>query len=118
MRYALTYYTFLCRLYHYPKERVNEVRAYLAAQGKSLKDLHRLHYDLFQRGFCGLSKEKCRINLHTFSHMEEVYDTSGEVWRHSAECFEALYAVVRRCYKGGTRNTSKQALENFYLRDV
>ena len=118
MRYAITYYTFLCRLDHYPKARVNKVKAHLAEHGRTLKDLHRLHYDLFQRGFCALPKEKCRINLHTFSHMEEVYNTSGEVWRNSAECFESMYAVVRRCYKSGTRNTSKQALENFFMRDM
>ena len=38
------------------------------------------------------------------------------MWMWSAEAFEAVYSIVRRCYTSGTRNIAKQVLENGYIR--
>ncbi len=117
-RHTLLIYIFLCRLYHYGDWVLDQVESHLEANGKSLKELHRLFYNGYQRGFCGKPAEKVRINTHTFSHLEEIRKKRGPLWRFSTEPFESLYAVMRRCYRPGTVNTSKQAMENFYMRDT
>ena len=57
------------------------------------------------------------INVHMFSHLHEIRKRTGvPLWVTSAEDFESVYAVMRRCYWSGTKNTPKQILENYYLR--
>ncbi len=111
-------FTVLSRAYYYDDESLQKVEDALGAEGLSLKDLHARFYEEFTHGFCVRTKERCTINVHTFSHLDESRKRSGALWRNSAEAFESMYAVMRRCYHGGTPNTSKQAVENFYLRDM
>ncbi len=115
---ALLYFTFLSRLYNYEDETLRKVEEYLGRTGRNLQTIHRLFYDVFQRGFCTKSSGKVTINFHTFMHLDEVQKKTGPLWRNSTESFESMYGVMRRCYKVGTPNTSKQAMENFYLRDM
>ncbi len=117
-RHALLYFSFLARLYFYEDEVLAKVEDYLGRTGRNLQTLHKLFYDTFQRGFCRKNSEKATINFHTFSHMEEVRKKAGPLWRYSTESFESLYSVMRRCYRVGTPNTSKQAMGNFYQRDL
>ena len=117
-RHVLLIYVFLSRLYHYGDWQLDEAETKLEENGLTLKDLHRLFYDGYQRGFCVKAKEKVRINAHTFSHLEEIRKRKGPLGGFSTEPFESLYAVMRRCYRAGTINTSKQAMENFYMRDT
>ncbi len=117
-RHALLYFTFLSRLYNYDDETLAKAEEYLARTGRTLQTIHRLFYDVFQRGFCAKTSGKVTINFHTFSHLDEVRKRTGPLWRNSTESFESMYGVMRRCYKVGTPNTSKQAMENFYLRDM
>lgn len=109
---------FLTRAYNYNDETLAQVESDLEAQGSSLEDLHYRFYMEYQQGFCTKAGEKPFINVHTFSHLEEQRKRTGPLWRFSAEAFESLYAVLRRCYRVGTTNPSKQALENFYMRDM
>ncbi len=117
-RHALLYFSFLTRLYNYEDAVLLKVEEYLARTGRNLQTLHRLFYDTFQRGFCGKTSEKPTINFHTFCHLEDVRKKAGPLWGYSAESFESLYSVMRRCYRVGTPNTSKQAIVNFYQRDL
>ena len=117
-KHALLYFTFLCRLYNYEDTVITEAEQYLGRTGRSLATIHRLFYDVFQRGFCAKTTGKVTINFHTFMHLEEIRKRTGPLWRNSTESFESLYGVMRRCYRVGTPNTSKQAMENFYLRDM
>ncbi len=117
-RHTLLIYIFLARLYHYGDWQLDEAESKLEEKGLTLKDLHRLFYDGYQRGFCVKSADKARINVHTFSHLEQIRKRKGPLGRFSTEPFESLYAVMRRCYRTGTVNTSKQAMENFYMRDT
>ena len=43
-------------------------------------------------------------------------ETGVPLWRTSAEPFEGQYAIVRRCYKSGTRNLPLQVLQNTFTR--
>ncbi len=115
---CILYLVFLTRLYNYGDDVLALVDEALQDQGSSLEDLHSSFYDLYQQGFCTKPAEKPFINVHTFSHLEEQRRRTGPLWRFSAEEFESLYAVMRRCYHAGTTNTSKQAIENFFLRDM
>lgn len=119
-RYALTIYSFLSRAYHYPDTVVDTILDEMKAEDpqRDFHFLHRQFYDVFQRGFCVKTKQHVTINTHTFSHLWDVRQHSGELWQFSAEEFEALYSVLRRCYRVGTPNTCKQAMENFYVRNV
>ena len=121
MSVALLVYCFLVRLYHYPDDEMDKAKQLLFRQtGRTLSDLHSLFYSSFQRGFCKFRQIKAwhpTINIHTFMHLEESRRRTGPLHKTSAEPFEALYAVLRRCYKPGTRNTNKQMFENFYMRD-
>ncbi len=118
MRKAMTVYTFLVRLYNYDDERLQEVEEMLANMDMSLENLHHDFYRYFEAGFCAKVKQKVSINVHTFLHLLESRKRSGPLWKTSAEDFESLYAILRRGYWAGTRNTPKQILENYYLRDL
>ncbi len=109
---------FLTRTYNYGDDTLVKVEEYLEAQGSSLEDLHYRFYMLYQQGFCTKPAEKPFINVHTFSHLAEQRKRTGPLWRFSAEDFESLYSILRRCYRVGTTNTSKQALENYFMRDM
>ena len=110
-------YTFLARLYNYDDERLESVVDLLELQRRhrTLRDLHLLFYRRFEHGFCGGGRE-VTINVHTFLHLAESRRRTGPLHRNSTEAFEANYAVLRRCFQTGTRNTGKQALQNYYLR--
>ncbi len=115
-------YCFLIRTYYYDDDTYERVKFVLRqTYNLSLGDLHSMYYNCFQSGFCSQqSKKKMRptINLHVFHHMQKSRERNGPLAKTSAEPFEALYAVLRRsCYKPGTPNTSKQILENVYLRE-
>lgn len=62
------------------------------------------------------AKHRATINVHVFHHLHLTRKKTGPLYINSAEPFEALYAVVRRCYEPGTRNVPKQAFENSYMR--
>ncbi len=123
MRLALAVYSFLVRAYHYDDNVLECVEnALQETTGMSLKYLHRVFYRAFQKGFCKPAKgrEKAMrptINVHVFQHLLESRKKTGPLHLTSTEPFEALYSVLRRCYRAGTRNTTKQALENFYIRE-
>ncbi len=121
MSLALLVYTFLVRLYHYSDEEMERAKqALFRSTGRTLKDLHSIFYSAFQKGFCKFRPRNAwhpTINVHCFSHLEESRRRSGPLHTTSAEPFESLYAVLRRCYRPGTRNTNKQIFENFYMRD-
>ncbi len=122
MSLAIEIYSFLVRLYHYEDNVLHEAEAELKqSSGISLEDLHDLFYRCFIKGFCKQKTEKQKalrptINLHTFSHLLESRRRSGPVHKTSTEAFESMYGVLRRCYRPGTRNTGKQAFENFYIK--
>lgn len=109
---------FLTRLYNYEDDVLAQAEEELEREGSSLEKLHLAFYEEYQQGFCIKPAEKLFINVHTFSHLEEQRKRTGPLWRFSAEDFESLYGVLRRCYHAGTTNTSKQCLENFYMRDM
>ncbi len=121
MSLSMLVYCFLVRLYHYPDEEMEAAKRVLFRQtGRTLTDLHSLFYSSFQKGFCRFRQVKPwhpTINVHSFMHLEESRRKTGPLHTTSAEPFEALYAVLRRCYKPGTRNTNKQMFENFYMRE-
>ena len=115
-------YCFLIRVYYYDDETYERVKFVLRQNNNvSLGELHAMYYDCFQSGFCSTQpsrKMRPTINLHVFYHMQKSRERNGPLINTSAEPFEALYAVLRRsCYKPGTPNTSKQILENVYLRE-
>ena len=111
-------YTFLVRLYQYQDDRLMDVEAVLGANWGGLEGIHEYFYRQFMEGFCERMKEKATINVHTFMHLLESRRRTGPLWSTSTEPFEALYAVIRRCYQSGTRNVPKQILQNFYSRDL
>jgi hypothetical protein len=114
---GLAIYTFLVRLYQYDDDRLEETERALETAGEwSLESLHREFYKGYEDGFCTKTRENPTINIHTFSHLLESRRRNGPLWQTSAEDFESMYAVMRRCYEAGTRNTPKQILENYYLR--
>ncbi len=121
MSLSMLVYTFLVRLYHLPDEEMNAARQLLfRSTGRTLADLHTIFYSAYQKGFCKFRPVKAlkpSINIHAFSHLEESRKRTGPLHTTSAEPFESLYAVLRRCYKPGTRNTARQLFENFYMRD-
>ncbi len=115
-------YCFLIRTYYYDDTTYERIKfVLLELHGTTLQDLHNQFYNLYQKAFCSKNlKKKMRptINLHVFSHMQKSRERNGPLCETSAEPFEALYAVLRRsCYRAGTPNTSKQIMQNFYLRD-
>lgn len=62
-------------------------------------------------------KRRCTTNVHAFYHLHEVRErTQQPLHEASTEDFESQYAIVRRSFHGGTRNTPKQVLENMYMR--
>ena len=116
-------YSFLVRAYHYDDETMARAEEGLqAATGMSFKYLHRVFYKAFQKGFCKAAKGKEKamrptINVHVFQHLLESRKRTGPLHRTSTEPFEAFYSVLRRCYRAGTRNTTKQSFENFYIKE-
>ncbi len=122
MRLSIEIYSFLVRLYHYEDNILEEAEAELRrSSGMSLSDLHDLFYRCYTKGFCRQKTQKQKalrptINIHTFSHLLESRRRSGPVHQTSTETFESMYAVLRKCYRAGTRNTGKQAFENYYLK--
>ncbi len=119
MRYAITIYTFLIRLYNYEDERLQQAESVLMdSMNGTLEDLHKMFYKHFEDGFCALPREKITINVHTFMHLLASRRRNGPLWQTSAEDIEGLFAVLRRCFHSGTRNIPKQILQNFYLRDL
>ena len=118
-RQALSIYTFLVRLYFYEDEKFLHVEQDLInTYGTSLEELHDEFYRLFDEGFCNNIKEKVVPNAHTFHHLLESRRRCGPLPTTSAEPFEAIYSILRRCYRAGTRNTPKQILQNFYIKDT
>ena len=121
VRIAMATYTFLLRAYFYDDDTLEKTEnALMQATGMTLKYLHRVLYNSFQKGFCkkGTDKEKAQrptINVHVFQHLLESRKKSGPVHLTTTEPFEAFYSVLRRCYRAGTKNTTKQAFENFYI---
>lgn len=112
-------YCFLLRLYHYSDSRIDYVEGYLSRKGQAdLNQKHLTWYEDFEKGFCVKPKHTLPMNAHCFLHLLRSRRHSGPLWRTSTEPFEAIYAVMRRCYKVGTPNTSKQAMQNYYVRDV
>ncbi len=116
-------YCFLVRTYHYSDDVLEKVEIALQeSTGMSLKYLHRIFYKSFQKAFCrpGTDKEKAQrptINVHVFQHLLESRQRTGPLHETSTEPFEAFYSVLRRCYRPGTRNTTKQAFENFFIKE-
>ncbi len=111
---------FLVRLYHYKDDRLNEVEQLLSRSSVTLENLHKRFYEEFEKGFNNPTAQKVQktpINVHTFAHLLESRRRTGPLYQTSTEPFESMYAVLRRCYKAGTRNTGKQAFENFYIRE-
>ncbi len=119
---AMALYCFIIRVYYYDNDTYERVKfILLELHSTTMQDLHNLFYKTYQEGFCSRNlKKKLRptINLHVFSHLQKSRERNGPLCETSAEPFEALYSVIRRsCYRPGTPNTSKQILENYYLRD-
>ncbi len=117
---AIAVYVFLIRLYHYDDETLASVEQAIGELGVTLDMLHLLFYKEFCKGFCTKTQVKAKkatINVHTFTHLLESRRRTGPLHLTSAEPFESLYAVLRRCYRAGTRNTPKQMFENFYMKD-
>ena len=116
-------YTFLVRALHYDNDTLEHVdNGLMQTTGMSLKYLHCQFYRAFQKAFCkkATKREKAQrptINVHVFSHLLESRQKTGPLHETSTEAFEAFYAVLRRCYRAGTRNTTKQAFENFYIKE-
>ncbi len=116
----MTVFTFLARLYHYDDETLLRVEQELSRRQVTLEMLHLLFYREFMKGFCTKTQVKAKkatINVHVMLHLLESRRRSGPLYLTSAEPFESLYAVLRRCFRAGTRNTTKQIFENFYMRD-
>ena len=122
MRAAILYYSFLLRLYHEEDEVLHAVEADLQqTSNATLEDIHDLFYIEYEMGFCRIKTSKGKamrptINVHVFQHLLESRRRTGPLQRTSTESFEALYSVLRRCYRAGTKNTPKQAFENHYMR--
>ncbi len=116
-------YTFLLRAYFYNDDILEQAEnALMQATGMTFKYLHRVFYNSYRKGFCkkGNNKEKAQrptINVHVFQHLLESRKKSGEVHLTPTEPFEAFYSVLRRCYRAGTRNTTKQSFENFFINE-
>ncbi len=119
---AILYYCFLVRLYHEDDDVLHDVEADLyLTSNKTLEDIHDLFYKEYVQGFCREKTKKGKalhptINIHVFQHLLESRRRTGPLQRTSTESFEALYSVLRRCYRAGTKNTPKQAFENYYMR--
>ncbi len=117
---AMQLYVFLVRLYHYKDDRLEQVERELSGYPATLEELHTRFYKEFEKGFNDLKAikvQKTPINVHTFAHLLESRRRTGPLYQTSAEPFESMYAVLRRCYRVGTRNTGKQAFENHYMRN-
>lgn len=107
--------SFITRLYHYEDDRLDLAERLLRRKPiRSLSKLHDIFYEDFMQGFCNQGR-KATINIHSFSHLLESRRHSGPLWKTSAEVFEAFYAVLRRCYQPGTRNTASQIMNNIFL---
>ena len=83
----------------------------------TLEEQHESFYRKFELGFCASSNHRVVPNAHAFFHLLESRRRSGPLASTSAEPFEGIYAILRRCFTAGTRNTPKQILENFYIKD-
>ena len=118
MRQALTIYAFLVKCYYEDDQTYELAKDVLADQRLSFKKLHTKFYNAYNFGFARRPKEKCTINVHTFWHLHQLRERIGPLWKTSAEPFEAMYAVLRRLYVPGTKNTTKQMMENFYMRQT
>ncbi len=117
---AMTLFVFLARLYHYDDDKLAEVEQELSGRQVTLELLHLLFYKKYMTGFCTKTKVKAKkatINIHVMVHLLESRRRTGPLHLTSAEPFESLYAVLRRCFRAGTRNTGKQIFENYYMRD-
>ncbi len=116
----MTLFVFLARLYHYDDDKLAEVEQELSRRQVTLDMLHLLFYKKYMTGFCTNTKVKAKkatINIHVMAHLLESRRRTGPLHLTSAEPFESLYAVLRRCFRAGTRNTGKQIFENYYMRD-
>ncbi len=119
---AMLYYCFLMRLYHEEDDVMHGVEADLELDSNTtLEDIHDEFYKEYVAGFCKVKTDKEKpmrptINIHVFQHLLESRRRTGPLQGTSTETFEALYSVLRRCYKAGTKNTPKQAFENHYMR--
>ena len=118
-RKALALYTFLVRLYFYDDDKMQQVESLLhAGYQTTLEELHMDFYRKFELGFCVASNHRVVPNAHAFFHLLESRRRTGPLPDTSAEPFESLYAILRRCFRAGTRNTPKQIVENFYIKDT
>lgn len=124
LRRAVLLYCFIARTYHHSRETIHAIDSAV-----DLKELHRAFYTAFDAGFNKVEepayqqldpmkvKNVCRFNTHSFFHLYESVMASGPVWETSALRFETSYAKVKRNFAVGTRNTTKQLLENSYMQD-
>ena len=124
MRRAIEVYAFLVRLLNFEDEVITRAETALQQDsGVSLEDLHNDFYKSFQEGFCreGDKTHKALrppVNVHVFSHLSEFRKRSGRpLYETSSEPFESLYGVLRKCYRAGTRNVTKQVFENMYMKE-
>ena len=72
---------------------------------------------LYSSTVFGRKRHRQVPNVHAFYHLHQMrVRSNAPLYETSAEPFEALYAVARKAFKAGTRNTPLQAMENVYLR--
>lgn len=62
-------------------------------------------------------KFNCTYSVHQVLHLDLVR-AKGPLTETSAFTFEALFGLIRRCFKPGTPNPIKQAFEKIYMKDL
>lgn len=114
-RDAIGLLSFMSKAYNLSNEDLRKVEEDLARNGLSFRILHKKFYKAFEASCCRTKTPT--PNVHAFYHLYETRkETALPLHAFSAEPFEAMYAVVRRCFQPGTRNTPLQCMQNGYLR--
>ena len=124
MRQAIKVDAFLTRLLNFEDEVIDRAEAALHRDSNvTLQDHHDDFYGKFQDGFCTEPTKQSKalrptINVHVFLHLSEHRRRSNrQLYETSSEPFESLYGVIRKCYRAGTRNVTKQIFENVYMHE-
>ncbi len=106
----LATYNFLIRTLHLDDEQYGRVKASI-----DLPRLLQLVVNDHAVAFAGRGES---YNAHVAKHLLESRERTGPLYATATDKYESSYAILIECFRKGTTNVAKQALENWYMRDL
>ncbi len=106
----LATYNYLIRTLHLDNDEYLEVKASI-----DLPRLLQLVVTDHAVAFAGRGES---YNAHMLRHILESRERTGPMYSTSTDKYESSYSVLIECFRKGTTNVAKQAISNWYMRDL